>query len=227
MKSTLIEDLKSLEYELSQIIRKETTKLKDNHDKVIAQLDEEMNYKLNKDLHEMESKLIQNVEYELNRKINLKINEISRNIILSKNHIIQEFIDLVVEQIKRKVALKTESYFEFLTERLRKTAKLIQEPTWIFLNKNDHQTLKKNPNLLKIDSKYLNINEKPIDILCGYKLIAQNNTFEIDDTLDSRLDSIKEEISSRLMNLFPQFEFKMDNAIETLEKIKSLKNTNK
>jgi vacuolar-type H+-ATPase subunit E/Vma4 len=211
---SLEEEFRELGFEMSQILKKELDRMKDNAQNTINIILEETQKKIQKDLLKLEQGMIQNAEIELNKQITDKTNEINRKIIEEKNNFIEHFIELVKQEIKKRINSNSQGYLKYIIAQIEDSLSLIPENATIYVNQNDQSLLSKPENKAKIEKFHYKLCSKPTNTLGGIKVIANDNSLVLDSTLESKINLMKDEISKRFMSIFPIFEINIPNAFQ-------------
>lgn len=217
---TLIEEFREIGYELQQFVKQELDLIKENTLKSINNLEKETKQKIHHDLELLEQNMIHQAEYRLNKQLSDRINQINQTILDKKNQIIEGLITKSQKQLETRISQNPEAYFEFLLISLDHHSNLLDTDCWLQLTARDAKLYLSNSNMIKKFPNFtLDLNH--IEDIAGYKIIAKNGMFELDFTFQTLKEKNRAEIARTIMNRFPIFEVKLEDAVEIFDHIKS------
>jgi vacuolar-type H+-ATPase subunit E/Vma4 len=218
----LIDEFREIGFELSQIVKQEIDKIKENSLKAVNSLEKETNQKIQHDLDLLEQNMIHEAEYRLNKQLSDRINQINKALLERKNQIVLHLIKKSEERLNQRIKENYEAYLDFLLNSLENYAKTLETECWLYLTLQDKQYLQNNAEFIKKFPRF-KIHEENINDIAGYKLVAKNGIFELDFTFQTLKEKNYAEIAKTVMNSFPIFEVKLEDAVEIFDHIKGIR----
>jgi len=217
---SLKQDFKELGFELSQILKKDLERIREKAQANLSVIKDETNKKIQKDMVKLENTLTQNARIQINKKVSDLFNSINRNILIAKTNLVEEFLRALTDVVNQHIKDNSKGYFENLNREIEDATKHIQNRVSLYLCARDLKKILSDPKLIQLNSEIVVLKESPsIDTICGFKLIAEDNSFVLDYTYESKLEQMRDEIGRRLMKLFPVFESNVESVIANAEKI--------
>lgn len=213
---SLREDFRDIGYEMARIVTKDLELIKKKAQNTIDFIEEETKKKLVKDLIKLENELINRSLQNLNINETERVAEINQAIANRKNECIEDFIPYFEKHIRQKIEKNRQKYAMFIMSKIMEFLPLIERPVKVQFNARDLIYIKKNTFFNPIPQKQelLSLDDEPLDTVCGFKIVSEDNAFTVDYTLESLVEKHKQELSLRFMQIFPIFEIKVKNAME-------------
>ncbi|UYP47854.1 V-type proton ATPase subunit E [Candidatus Lokiarchaeum ossiferum] len=213
---SLREDFRDIGYEMARMVTKEVEMIQKKALSAIDFIKEETKKKLEKDLIKLEAELINRSLQKLNINETERVAEINQAIANKKNECIENFIIFFKEQTQLRIKKNSQKYSMFIMSKIMEFLPLIDRPVKVQFNTRDLQYIKENTFFNPIPEKQnlLRLDERPLDVACGFKIVSEDKAFTIDYTLESLIEKYKQELSLRFMKIFPIFEIKVKNAME-------------
>jgi len=216
---SLRNDLQEISFELAEIIKEKIQNIKENAQETIDYIVNQTELKIKRDMKKVNRDMIQKAEYRLNQRESKKIKEINNRIVKTKIMYEQRIINDILGILAKRIDQRPKDYFTFLEEKFSEISALIQKPVLISFNLRDLNSIREHTYLEKIlNHAFVNLSDEPIDCTGGFFIQAKDNSFSIDNTIETIIDKNQSIISKKIMESFPIFEVNVENAIDIYEK---------
>lgn len=212
---SLREDFYDIAYEMAQLVNKDVKKIEEKAKITIQYYQKEMEKVIRRDLNKLEHTLMYEELYNLNINESERIAQINQAIAEKKAECIEKFIHLLKAKLKDLIHEYPEEYFSFLFNKIKEFVPLFNKRVYIKFNQHDLNYIKQEPRFNKYPSLKFDhqISKNPIETAAGFKIIPEDESFEIDFTLESQLNKYGNLLSMKFMEIFPVFEVNVKDAL--------------
>jgi len=159
-------------------------------------------------------------EYEciLNNQISENILKLNNELIKLKNELYSELINSIIIEIKTRIEKNSKGYLNFLIKNLKEKSKILQNSDELFyiqLNERDFEYFPKLKKELNLNN--LNLDNKPLLEIGGFRLFNKQNTIFIDFTIEELIRVNNDLIKSLFSKIFPKYVGKIKSASELIK----------